>query len=86
MFLLFNIKFVITNFLKVRYELIDFCFEGGDIIHVRCGAKWISDTSSYHNSINKKTFKKAIRYLLENCFLFNLGQEYTIKSRDETQA
>lgn len=54
------------------YELIYFCFDGGGNAYVavtKYDAKWIVDSSTCHTTFNKKAFKKAIRYLLDNCFL-----------------
>ena len=48
------------------YELIKFCFDGGDSTYVtvtKYGAKWVSDTSSFPISFGKKAFEKAV-----NCF------------------
>ena len=60
-----------NNVLKVLCDLIDFCFEGGVIIHVT--------VTKYGASEFQEAFRKSVKFLLDNCFFFflNLGQEGT---------
>ena len=69
---------------KVLYELIDSCFDGCDNTYVtvtRYGPKRISDPPRYPTWFDTRTFKKAVKYFLYNCFFFNLRQEYTSQSK-----
>lgn len=45
------------------YELIGFCFTGGDNAYVavtKYGAKWISDLSTYSITFDKKALKQLL--------------------------
>ena len=75
--MIFKLSTLYTNtpnnkFLKVIYELINFCFDGSDnyVTSIRYGSKWISNPSRYPISFNKKAFKITVRYLFDNCFFF----------------
>ena len=67
--LLFHI--LIFRPLKVFNELIDFCFEGGNWKFVSVDghvAKWAKERRSGVAVFAKSTLKKAVKYLLQNCF------------------
>ena len=67
--------FDFSTFEKVFNELIDFCFEGGNWEFVSVdghGAKWAKERRSGVAVFAKSTLKKAVKYLLQNCF-FKLG-------------
>ena len=51
-----------NNVLKVLCDLIDFCFEGGVIIHVT--------VTKYGASEFQEAFRKSVKFLLDNCFCF----------------
>ena len=59
---------------RVISELIDFCFDGGGNAYVavtKYVPKWISDRSTFPTAFNKKGFKKTVKHLLDNFFLYN---------------
>ena len=60
------------KFLKVIYELINFCFDGSDnyVTSIRYGGKWVSNLSRYLILFNKKAFKITVTYLLDNCLFY----------------
>ena len=58
-------------------ELIDFCFQGGNrekISITNTGARWVTKNRRSGLTLDKETTKKAVRYLMENCF-FTLGSK-----------
>ena len=60
---------------NVLHSLIDFCFDGGENKYIgvsKYGAKWVKDTSKYKSYFDKQGIKKAVSYLLDNCF-FTVG-------------
>ena len=61
--------------IKVLHSLIDFCFDGGDNKYIginKYGAKWIQDPKKYKEYFDKQSIKRAVSYLLDNCF-FTVG-------------
>ena len=59
----------------VLNKLIDFCFDGGECKFIainKYGAKWVQNKSSCNVCFDKLTLKKAVAYLLENCY-FTVG-------------
>ena len=61
--------------ISVLYSIVDFCFNGGecDFLAVNdFGSKWVKDPSSYNQVFDKRRVKRAIKYLLDNCF-FTVG-------------
>ena len=61
--------------LEVLNEITDFCFNAGtkEFISVtQSGARWVNKPSSKGVTFSKQTFKKAVRYVMNNCF-FTLG-------------
>ena len=62
------------KFLLVLDEITDLCFSGGtkELISVtKSGARWVAKPSK-GVMFTKDTFKKAVKYLMDNCF-FTLG-------------
>ena len=61
-----------SKLLRVLNELTDFCFDGGLYKYIsvnKFGAKWISMPCSYFAVFDQFSFKRAIKYVLDNCFL-----------------
>ena len=62
-----------TQYAKIPHSklLTDFCFDGGlhKFISVNVfGVIWIPKPDSYPVVFDKCSFKKAIKYVLDNCF------------------
>ena len=58
--------------LFVLNELTDVCFNWGDrelLSVTKFGARWVTRPSPNGVTFSKESFKEAVRYLMENCFL-----------------
>ena len=62
---------------KVLYKLTDFCFDEGLHKYIsvnRFGAKCVSNPDGYSLVFDKVSFKKAIKYVSDNC-CFQFGSK-----------
>ena len=60
---------IYAYFLKVLYELIDFCFNGRSHKYIsvnKFDAKWVSKPYSYCVLIDRCSFKNDVRHVLDN--------------------
>ena len=65
-----------NKLIYVLNSLVDFCFNGGSCKFVAItsqGAKWVDNPQNYNICFNKCSIKKAVIYLLQNCF-FTVGK------------
>ena len=51
------------------WELINFCFKGGNKDSLGLLGIWTNSRQKYRFSINKALLKLAFNYLLDNCYL-----------------